>query len=219
MKTILCFGDSNVWGNMPGAFDPATSLAGRHTLDKRWTGILQKTLGDDYEVVAEGINARTTTLDEIVPGRPYKNALIQLPVCLETHYPIDLIIFWLGTNDTKIQFNRPAIAIKEGMRQLIKFVKTCNKGPLATAPKILLCAPQPIIKIPNLHPQLDDSSIEKSQQLGELYQQLAKEEACDFLDGARVVTSSSIDGVHLDEPQCVLLGKAVANKVKKIITI
>lgn len=219
MKTILCLGDSNVWGNIPGAFDPTTGLSGRYAFNKRWTGVLQKALGDDYEVVTEGINARTTTLDEIVPGRPYKNALTQLPVCLETHYPIDLIVFWLGTNDTKIQFNRSALEIKEGMRHLIKLVKTCNKGPIATAPKILLCAPQPIIKIPNLHPQLDESSIEKSQLLGELYQQLATEETCDFLDGASIVTSSSIDGVHLDEPQCGLLGKAIAAKVKQIIAL
>lgn len=217
MKTILCFGDSNVWGNIPGAFDQNTGLSGRYTPDKRWTGVLQKTLGENCKVIEEGINGRTTTLDELVPGRPYKNGLTQLPVCLETHYPIDLVVFWLGSNDTKIQFNRSAKDIMEGMRQLIKLVKACNKGPIAIAPKILLCAPQPIIKTPNLHPQLDDSSIEKSQHIGELYQQLATEEACDFLDAASIVTSSLLDGVHLDETQCVLLGKAVAAKAKLIL--
>ena len=118
MKIIFCFGDSNVWGGIPGVFNPETGLAGRYIKHKRWAGVLQKTLGDNYDIVAEGINARTTTLDEIIPGRPYKNALKQLPVSLEIHYPIDMVIFWIGTNDTKIQFNRSLEAIKEGTRQL-----------------------------------------------------------------------------------------------------
>lgn len=106
MQTILCFGDSNVWGQVPGVFNPETGLAGRYTKNKRWTGVLQKILGDDYDVIVDGINARTTTLDEIVPGRPYKNALKQLPVTLEAHYPIDLIIFFIGTNNTKTQYKQ-----------------------------------------------------------------------------------------------------------------
>ncbi|MCW5589586.1 MAG: hypothetical protein KIT27_07995 [Legionellales bacterium] len=217
MQTIFCFGDSNVWGGIPGIFNPETGLAGRYPKHKRWTGVLQNELGDNYDVVVEGINARTTTFDEIIPGRPYKNALKQLPISLEIHYPIDLIIFWVGTNDTKIQFNCAAEAIKENMRQLIQLVKASNKGSNAKAPKILLIAPQPIIKITNLHPQLDDSSIEKSQQLAPLYQTLAIEESCEFIDAGSSIQSSRIDGVHLDEMACEKIGKVIAKKVREIL--
>jgi len=216
MKTILCFGDSNVWGGIPGAFDPVTGLAGRHPKNKRWTAILQRTLGDEYDVVVDGINARTTTLDEIIPGRPYKNGLAQLPVSLEIHYPIDLVIFWIGTNDTKIQFKRGAENIKEGARKLIQCVKSSNKGSSAKPPQILLIAPQPIIKVQNLHPQLDDSSIEKSNNIGLLYQQLAQEEKCEYLNAGLLIQSSSIDGVHLDEFANEVLGKSIADKVREI---
>ncbi len=216
MKTILCFGDSNVWGGIPGAFDPATGLAGRHPKNKRWTAILNKLLGDKYDVVVDGINARTTTLDEIIPGRPYKNGLTHLPVSLEIHYPIDLVIFWIGTNDNKIQFKRSAEDIKEGMRKLIQCVKSSNKGPNAKPPQILLISPHPIIKVQNLHPQLDDSSVEKSNRIGLLYQELAREENCEFLNAGLLVQSSNIDGVHLDEPANEVLGKSIAEKVREI---
>lgn len=218
MKTILCYGDSNVWGCIPGSFNANTGLSARYSKDKRWTGILEKKLGEDYEVIAEGISARTTTLDEIIPGRPYKNGLTLLPACLETHYPIDLVIFWIGTNDTKIQFNRSAKGIAEGARELIHVVKACNKGQEATAPKILLINPQPIIKTPNLNPQINTDSIEKSEKIAEFYKNLAEHENCEFLDASQFVTSSNIDGVHLDEDAHKLLGLVIAKKVKQILS-
>src|SRR6185312_15728191 len=124
MKTILCYGDSNLRGFIPGTFDEKTGLSARYAKNKRWTGVLQNKLGDKYDVIEEGLNGRTTNLDEIIPGRPFRNGLALLPACLESHYPIDLVIFMLGTNDTKVQFNRTAEEIAEGMRELVKVIKT-----------------------------------------------------------------------------------------------
>ena len=52
MKNILCFGDSNTWGYVPGT-------GARFDLDTRWTGVLQAELGADYRVIEDGQNART----------------------------------------------------------------------------------------------------------------------------------------------------------------
>lgn len=216
MKTILCFGDSNVWGSIPGDFDTTTGLSERFDKDKRWTGVLQNTLGNSYDVVTEGISARTTNLDEMVPGRPYKNGLSQLPVCLESHYPIDLVIFWIGTNDTKIQYHRSPAEIADGMRELIRAVTSSNKGPKANAPKILLIAPQPAISVTDMNPQMDNMSVEKTQHLALFYEELAKEKRCEFLDAAQYVSSSPIDGVHLDATAQIKLGKLIAKKVEQI---
>ena len=49
MKTIVCFGDSNTWGSNPTTRD-------RYPFEQRWTGILQRELGDGYRVVEEGLN-------------------------------------------------------------------------------------------------------------------------------------------------------------------
>lgn len=215
-KTILCYGDSNVWGFIPGSYNPVTCLAERYPKSKRWTGVLQSVLGEEYDVVEEAINGRTTSLDEMIPGRPYRNGLKDLPFCFEAHYPISLIILWLGTNDTKKQYDRSVEDIVVGIKKLITFAKESKKNPFGLAPKILVIAPQPIVHSPNLHEQYNEISIEKSHNLAINYQRIAEEEDCEFLNAAESVTSSIVDGVHLDADSSQHLGEIIAEKVKEI---
>ena len=63
---VLCFGDSNTHG-APGD-DPEYVRLGP---DVRWTGRLQRLLGDGYDVVEEGLNGRTTDVDYV--DRPHCN--------------------------------------------------------------------------------------------------------------------------------------------------
>jgi lysophospholipase L1-like esterase len=44
-KTVLCYGDSNTWGFVPG------SEGRRFPLEVRWTGVLQAELGSEYRVI------------------------------------------------------------------------------------------------------------------------------------------------------------------------
>ena len=215
-KSILCFGDSNVWGAIPGAFNPETGLSGRRIKAKRWTGILQSNLGAAYNVIEDGISARTTNLDEIVPGRPYKNGFTQLPVSLETHYPIDLVLLWLGTNDVKVQYNRSADDIVKAMRSLAEFVLSSNKGCHGNAPKVMIVAAPAAIEATNPHPQYNEASLQKTRMLAGLYQQLAADLGCEFFDAGSVATASIVDGVHLDDPACEAIGKALADKIKQM---
>src|ERR1700722_12628712 len=147
MRTILCYGDSHVWGFVPQSFDEKLRLPSRIPKNKRWTGILQHALGEQYNVIEEGLNGRTTNLEEIIPGRPFRNGLKYLPLILESHFPIDLIIFNLGTNDIKTQFARSAQDIAEGMRELVKYVLTSDKGHKEQAPKVLVMVPPSISNV------------------------------------------------------------------------
>ena len=61
-KRILCFGDSNTWGTIPG--EP-----GRFPSHTRWTGVLQKELGQNYVVIEEGNGGRTSVHDDPVERR------------------------------------------------------------------------------------------------------------------------------------------------------
>ena len=108
MKTIVCFGDSNTYGR-----DPVT----RGRLDKktRWPGVLQNTLGEEYEVIEEGLNGRTTVWDDPVRGGPKRNGSLYLLPCLESHTPIDLLVIMLGTNDLKARFSVTPYDIAESM--------------------------------------------------------------------------------------------------------
>ena len=46
MTTILCYGDSNTYG-----YNPVNGL--RYPKGVRWTGVLQKMLGEEYEVIED----------------------------------------------------------------------------------------------------------------------------------------------------------------------
>ena len=77
MKTILCFGDSNTWG-----YSPQTGT--RFPPDIRWTGVLQKSLGDNYRVIEEGLNGRTTFINEEgEEARPLRSGSDVLQIILE----------------------------------------------------------------------------------------------------------------------------------------
>ncbi|MFN3364549.1 MAG: arylesterase, partial [Allorhizobium sp.] len=53
MRTVLCYGDSLTWG-----YDPAGP--GRHRFEDRWPSVLSAALGPEVNVIAEGLNGRTT---------------------------------------------------------------------------------------------------------------------------------------------------------------
>ena len=82
MKTILCYGDSNTYG-----YNPVTG--GRWPEDIRWTGRLQQLLGDEYKVIEEGCNGRTTMYK--APGEGWKSGLEYLKPCLNSHKPVDAV--------------------------------------------------------------------------------------------------------------------------------
>ena len=107
MTTILCYGDSNTYG-----YNPVNGL--RYPKDVRWTGVLQKMLGEEYEVIEEGCNGRTTVFEDA--KEPWKAGLGYLRPCLNTHKPIDFVIMMLGSNDLKRMFHASAQEIADGRR-------------------------------------------------------------------------------------------------------
>ena len=111
MKTILCYGDSNTYG-----FNPANGL--RYPKSVRWTGRLQELLGNNYIIIEEGCNGRTTIFDDPIDG--WKNGLSYLKPCLNTHKPIDIVILMLGSNDLKSTFHASAEEISKGAKRLIE---------------------------------------------------------------------------------------------------
>lgn len=134
-KTILCYGDSNTWGYVPAA--DHSQLKSRYSRHERWTGLLQTLLGDNYYVIEEGLNSRTTNLDYSVP--PDRNGKTYLASCLYSHAPVDLVVLGLGGNDMKTYFNRTPEDIKNGLADLIELIQSSQYGAgLTQAPEILI---------------------------------------------------------------------------------
>ena len=115
MKTVLCFGDSNTHGQIPG------KDGGRYEKEIRWPGVLKSMLGDSFDVIEEGLGGRTTVFED--PIEEDKSGKAYLQQCLHSHKPIDLIIVMLGTNDLKIRFGLTAYDVSLGLETLVKKIE------------------------------------------------------------------------------------------------
>ncbi|MGH8474639.1 MAG: SGNH/GDSL hydrolase family protein [Methylococcales bacterium] len=208
MKTILCFGDSNTWGYVPGS-------AQRHAHAKRWTGCLQAALGSAYQVVDEGLNGRTTVWDE--PFREGRNGSRLLMPLLESHAPVDLLILFLGTNDLKHFYSATAFDSARGLRSLIAIARSSLSGPQGGAPGMLVIAPPRMVQLSTLMLEQFQGAREKSLHFAAAFADAARLENCCFLDSSQVIESSPVDGIHFDEAAHRNLGLAIAERVREII--
>jgi lysophospholipase L1-like esterase len=207
MKRILCYGDSNTWGQNPLTKE-------RYDDQTRWTRVLASALGPEYEVVEEGLNGRTTVWEDPIEG--YKNGASYLIPCLGTHQPLDLVIIMLGTNDLKKRFSLPAYDIAEGAGVLVRLVLASEAGRTGKPPEVLLLAPPPIAALSD-YAEMFEEATPKSFKLGAHFQRIAKQFDIPFMDTSEVVVSSAIDGIHLDASEHAKLGHAVAGKVREIL--
>lgn len=214
MKTVLCFGDSNTWG-----YDPASSalpLPRRHAADKRWTGILARELGEDWRVIEEGLNGRTTVHeDPLVSGR---NGRVALEICLESHKPVDLVVIMLGTNDLKTIFNVPPGEIAAGVGVLAKMVLSSVAGPNDGPPKLLLVCPPPIgdlSKLPDLSEKFVNAQA-KSLALPRHYLALADLLGCSYLDTQDFAIPCTADAIHLEASEHAKIGGAIASRIREL---
>lgn len=189
-KRILCFGDSNTWGIIPGTLN-------RHPSNIRWTGVLQKKLGSDFEVIEEGMTGRTTNLEN--PRVKNANGQTYLSPCLKSHNPLDVVIFLLGTNDLKDVFNRVPKDVAEAMGGVIKIAQKEAINYDGLPAKIIIVSPTLVHEIvKNIRPDFNGGP-EKSKHLAEELEKVASKNDCKFIDLAKYVKASKIDGIHLDK--------------------
>ncbi|PSM19902.1 MULTISPECIES: SGNH/GDSL hydrolase family protein [Nitratireductor] len=210
MKTILAYGDSLTWG-----YDPDGPC--RHALADRWPSVLEKALGGKAQVIAEGLNGRTTAFDDHV-GPADRNGARLLPSLLTTHAPVDLVIIMLGTNDMKPFLAGAAIAAKQGMERLVDIVRG-HAWPLdQETPEILIVAPPAIRETgdPDFA-ALFAGAIQQSHMLGSLYADLADVAGCGFFDAGSVAETSPLDGVHLDAANTRAIGRGLEPLVRMML--
>jgi len=205
---VLCFGDSLTWG-----WNPVDR--GRYPFEKRWTGILQKELGINFNVIEEGLNGRTTIWDDPIEGE--KNGKKYLVPCLESHQPLDLVIIMLGTNDLKLRFNKSAFEIAAAADSLAQIVQKSRTGRNYQSPEVLLISPPPLGKLTNWE-EMMEGGYEKSKKLAQYYEMFAKDNQYHFLNAGEFVKTSDLDGLHWEEGENLKFGKAIADKVKQLFS-
>ncbi len=202
-QQILCFGDSNTFGENEGATD-------RLAANMRWTGQLQELLGNDYEIIEEGRSGRTIDMED--PEKPGRNGTEYLFPCLKSHVPLDWVVVMLGTNDCKSKFHRTPQQIADSLGGLVKTIRE------TTDAKILIVCPVDInfqnSKVNEYFPGLFDLESEiKSKELAKVMSDLAEKLNCGFLD-ANKVAKTGPDGIHLNPESHPKLAKAIEKEIK-----
>lgn len=194
MKKLLCFGDSNTWGYIPGGF-------GRFEENIRWTGRLNQALqSDGWTVIEEGLCGRTTIFEDL--HRSNRNGSKILPDLLEKYQP-DAVFIMLGTNDCKAHNKTDSVQITRGMQTLIEQVKEYNselrrKGSLLEIPIVIA---SPILIHSGIHEtdaEFEESAVLTSSQLPTHFRRLAYLFGAGFIAASDFVSTSTIDNEHMD---------------------
>ena len=210
MRTVLCFGDSNTYGQIPGGTPLQRFLPG-----ERWPGILRAKLGSNWYVVEEGLSGRTTVYDDPIEG-DIKNGRRYLKPCLMSHAPLDLVILMLGTNDLKARFNQPASEVAMGIGCLIHDIKDLALGPGGCAPEIIVVAPPPMLDDIHEWVAIFSGAQKKSRELALQYEIIADSLEVHFFDAGAVIVSDPADGFHLSREAHQTLGLALATEIEAI---
>jgi len=213
MQHILVYSDSLTWGIVP-------TTRKRLHFEQRWPGVMEIALcssGQNVRVVEDCLNGRRTVWDD--PFKPGRNGLVGLAQRIEIRSPLELVVLMLGTNDFQSMHQYNAWHSSQGISTLVSAIRTAPIEPGMPVPQILVVAP-PAIRTPKgpIARKFEGGEV-KCVGLSAAYRTVCDEVGCHFFDAGSVITSSNVDGVHLDLEQHLTLGNAVAQVVKPLLSI
>jgi lysophospholipase L1-like esterase len=191
VKTIVCFGDSNTWGYVPG------TNGERYPRDVRWPARLVAAFVGEAEVIAEGLNGRTATIES--PVADGRNGLPYLVPCLRSHAPVDLLVIYLGTNDA-YWLDEP-LQVAGSIGRLVKAARAAGVAPEGGIPDVLVVCPPPFA----------------GHELAPAYREVCGRLDCELLDLDGVATYSDLDGIHLDEAGHAAVAAAVEERLRRML--
>lgn len=191
MKRILCYGDSNTWGYISGSDHL------RYNSNERWTKLLQKNLGQDFEIIEEGLNSRTLCSNDNRPGKEGRNGFEYLKPCMDSHDKFDTIVIMLGTNELKHDFNNTPEDIVEMLDKYVNFIQNYKSQIDKTSPDIIISG-LPLVKENTDYSRKEDKykgAAEKSKKLNILLEKYCKNKHITYLNNDDLTVG--VDGVHL----------------------
>ncbi len=208
MKTIMCFGDSNTYG-----INPETGM--RFGRKERWTGVLQELLGEDYDVIEEGLPGRTTVWED--PLADHRCGLAALPMLLDSHAPLDWVILMLGNNDLKHHFSALPEDVASGIEKLTAAILRHPYKQQSVPPEILLISPAAMGE------NIEDSryggfreeAVRYSRMLPELIRQAAVRYECAFFEAGLVAEADPADKHHMNRASHRRLAEKLAEILQK----
>ncbi len=207
-KRILVYGDSYTYGKIPGGsrYDSAT----------RFTGVLQKELGADFEVIEEGLRGRVISGEH--PFFPHRDGLAQFDGIIGSHLPLDVVCLFLGTNDTNSGSTKSSDEIITAYDAYQASIEKWCEFHGCSIPKLIIITP-PYIKEEESYKAFKDIFKDAQKKIFSLTEKIfyySKHNNIQNYD-ARHIGVSDIDGVHLDISGNRQIGEELAVVVRKIL--
>ncbi|MCG6931960.1 MAG: SGNH/GDSL hydrolase family protein [Desulfofustis sp.] len=212
MQHILVYADSLSWGIIP-------DTRSRFPFHQRWPGVVERELQKSLisvRVIEDCLNGRLTVSDD--PFKPGRNGLDGLEQRIEINSPLSLVVVFLGTNDFQSVHHFKVWHCSQGLAAIVAAIRRAPIEPGMPVPPILLIAPPSIQKAKgSIAPKFAGAEA-KAVGLASAIRLTAEDLGCHFFDAGSVTTTSRVDGVHLDADQHEVLGKALAIKIKSILS-
>jgi lysophospholipase L1-like esterase len=208
---IFVYGDSMSWAIVPLTRE-------RFPFESRWPGVMQNALHSAslaVHVIEDCLNGRRTVWED--PFKAGRSGLTGLAQRMEVNSPLALVIIMLGTNDFQSMHPHNAWHSAQGISALVKAIREAPIEPGMPNPPILVIAPPPTQNPRGpLAAKFKDAEI-KCVGLADAFREVAEALGCHFFDAGTVTSSSRVDGIHLDGDQHLVLGRAVAEFVRRIL--
>lgn len=206
-KRILCFGDSNTWGYIPGSDHE------RYPENIRYPKVLQKLLGSKFEVIEEGLNSRTLVSEDKRLGKEGRNGSKYLIPCLDSQDPLDLVILMLGTNELKEEYKKSPKQIADLFeKHFVRIILNREPQFRDKYPKLIIIGLPPVDEKKAFEKFV--GATKKVKPLNQLYSEIAEKNKCFFVDGGNLTVGS--DGVHLAKEGHFKLADILYKKIRTI---
>ena len=174
-----------------------------------WRITKQNLLGDEFDIIGEGVGGRTFVV--VDPENPWRCGITHLKSILRNNLPIDLILIMLGTNDVKDKFNLEAEDIAKHLQQTIDLIRTEVIKNI-----LIVCPPDFVIPESGISDPRFTSGGAKMKKLPKLYKEVADKNGCNFIDAGQYITSSKIDGFHLEPEAHKKLAEVLRDEIIKM---
>ena len=207
MQHVLVYSDSLSWGIIP-------ATRRRLGFGARWPGVMENALnarGAGVRVIEDCLNGRRTAFED--PYKPGRNGLAFISQRIEIHSPLALVILMLGANDFQSMHPHTAWHAALGVQALVGAVRNAPIEPGMPVPPVAIVAPPDLRGAGGVIGRKFSGAAQRSAGLAAAYREISAELDCPFFDAGQHVTTSPIDGVHLDAGQHAVLGKAMADFV------
>ncbi len=207
MKRILCYGDSNTWGQKALIWE-------KYPNDLIWTSLLQNKLGQEYQILVEGLCGRTA--GDIDFEKPFHNGLEHFLSHAYSAYPFEAIIIALGTNDLQKRFARSANDIYHDLMSYIDKLKFMRDDDGIDNIKFFFMLP-PKITLEIDSDQTFEHANSKSAELLKLLNENIADRRYSVIDITDISVTSE-DGLHFSVYEHKLIAERAYQSIKTCLT-